>query len=50
MLGEALEQTGDKAGACEAYGVVLDRWDHAKPRSVTVDKARARVKALGCGG
>jgi serine/threonine-protein kinase len=49
-LGEALEATRDKAGACEAYGKVLARWGHAKPRSVTADKARARSKALGCGG
>jgi hypothetical protein len=49
MLGEALEQTGDKSGACEAYGVVLDRWKNPKPRSVTVEKARERVKTLACG-
>ncbi len=48
MLGEALEATGDKAGACQAYGVVLDRWKNAKPHSVTLDKARTRSKALGC--
>ncbi len=48
LLGEALEQTGDKAGACDAYAEVLKRWGHAKPRSVTADKARAHSKALGC--
>jgi hypothetical protein len=48
MLGEALEQTGDKGGACEAYGVVLDRWKNPKPRSVTVEKAKERVKVLAC--
>jgi serine/threonine-protein kinase len=47
-LGEALEQKGDKPGACEAYAEVLKHWGHAKPRSVTADKARARSKALGC--
>ena len=48
-LGQALEQTGDRAGACAAYAVVADRWRGAKPRSVTLEKARARVAALGCG-
>jgi len=47
-LGRALEQTGDRAGACDAYGRVLARWGHASPRSVTADEARARVKAIGC--
>jgi len=48
-LGEALEQKGDRAGACEAVADVLAHWGHAKPRSVTADMARARSKALGCG-
>jgi eukaryotic-like serine/threonine-protein kinase len=47
-VGRALESKGDHAGACEAYGKVLARWGHAKPRSVTADKARERAKALGC--
>lgn len=47
-LGQALEATGDKPGACGAYKVVLDRWGNAKPRSVTADKAKERVKALSC--
>jgi serine/threonine-protein kinase len=47
-LGRALEQRGDRPGACEAYGKVLDRWGRARPRSVTADAARARRKALGC--
>ncbi len=46
-LGEALEQKGDKAGACDAYAEVLKHWGHAKPRTVTADKARAQSKALG---
>jgi eukaryotic-like serine/threonine-protein kinase len=46
-LGIALEPT-DKAGACAAYKLVLDRWGHAKPRSVTADRARDRARALGC--
>jgi serine/threonine-protein kinase len=47
-LGTALEAKGDRPGACDAYRVVLDRWGKAKPRSVTADKARARVAALSC--
>jgi eukaryotic-like serine/threonine-protein kinase len=47
-LGVALEARSDRAGACQAYGVVLARWGHAKPRSVTADDARARARALGC--
>jgi len=47
-LGTALEQQGDTAGACKAYRAVLDRWGHARPRSLTADRARARSTALGC--
>jgi eukaryotic-like serine/threonine-protein kinase len=47
-LGQALEQQGDKPGACAAYAKVLTRWGHAKPRSVTAEKVRERTKALGC--
>ncbi|HEY8086944.1 MAG TPA: protein kinase [Polyangiaceae bacterium] len=45
-LGLALEHTGDRAGAREAYGAVLQRWGSARPRSVTGDTVRARLKAL----
>jgi eukaryotic-like serine/threonine-protein kinase len=48
-LGQALEQKGDKAGACTAYRVVDERWGQARPRSVTAERAREREKALGCG-
>jgi hypothetical protein len=48
LLGQALEQTGDTAGACAAYAVVMDRWKNAKPRSVTLEKARERSRALAC--
>jgi serine/threonine-protein kinase len=48
-LGQALEATGDTAGACTAYGVVLARWGSAKPPSVSADIARARSRALPCG-
>jgi serine/threonine-protein kinase len=47
-LGEAREAMGDRVGACESYRRVLERWGHAKPRSVTADEARAHAKALGC--
>jgi hypothetical protein len=48
LLGQALEQTGDHAGACAAYAVVLDRWKNAKPRSVTLEEAKERSRALAC--
>jgi serine/threonine-protein kinase len=47
-LGQALEAKGDKAGACGAYAVILDRWKKAKPRSVTLERAAERARALGC--
>ncbi|WP_394843653.1 protein kinase [Pendulispora brunnea] len=47
-LGQAKEYTGDVAGACNAYGVVLQRWGNAKPRSVTAENAKKRAHALGC--
>lgn len=47
-LGQARELKGDKSGACAAYKAVLDRWGHAKPKSVTADEARARARLLGC--
>ncbi len=46
-LGEARERTGDKAGAREAYGEVVRRWGDAKPRSVSAEKAKGRLKVLG---
>jgi hypothetical protein len=47
-LGTALEAKGDRPGACGAYKVVVDRWGHAKPRSVTAERARARTVAIAC--
>jgi serine/threonine-protein kinase len=47
-LGQAREAKHDVAGACAAYGAVIDRWGNARPRSVTADEARARQRALGC--
>jgi serine/threonine-protein kinase len=45
-LGRARELTGDKHGACEAYGVVVSRW--GKSRSVTARAAADRRRALEC--
>ncbi|MFI5298912.1 MAG: protein kinase [Polyangiales bacterium] len=47
-LGRAREAKGDGKGACEAYRVVLERWGHARPRSISADEARGRTNALGC--
>jgi serine/threonine-protein kinase len=47
-LGLVLEAKGDRAGACQAFRVIEDRWRVATPRSVTLDKARERSQALGC--
>jgi serine/threonine-protein kinase len=49
FLGLAREASGDRAGACTAYRVVADRWGAAKPKSVTAQKALARIAALHCG-
>jgi serine/threonine-protein kinase len=48
VLGAAYEATGDSKGACAAYGVVTHRWKDAKPRSLTLEKAKARRDALHC--
>jgi tetratricopeptide (TPR) repeat protein len=48
LLGEALELTGDTAGACVPYARVIAQWKNAKPRSVSLEKAQERSKALGC--
>jgi tetratricopeptide (TPR) repeat protein len=47
-LGHAYEEQQQDEQACHEYQVVLDRWGAAKPRSVTVDDARARMAALHC--
>ncbi len=48
LLGQALEQTDNTAGACAAYAVVLDLWKNATPRSVTLETARERTRLLRC--
>ncbi|WP_394845478.1 protein kinase [Pendulispora brunnea] len=47
-MGEAKERLGDKEGACNEYGIVLERWGQAKPHSTTATAARKRSDALGC--
>ena len=47
-LGTALEATGNRDGACHAYQVVIDRWGHASPRSISAERARVRTAALAC--
>jgi serine/threonine-protein kinase len=48
QLGQALEATGDRAGACAAFHAVLDRWAEAHPPSATATVARTRAGAMGC--
>jgi serine/threonine-protein kinase len=47
-LGQAREATGQRDGACAAYRAVLDRWGEARPRSLTAERARERMRTLGC--
>ncbi len=42
------EQTGDTNGACDAYRAVVAQWGDAKPRSVTAERAKDRLRALAC--
>jgi serine/threonine protein kinase/tetratricopeptide (TPR) repeat protein len=46
FLGMALENKGDLEGAKKAYQVVVDRWGNAKPKSVTAEAAKKRLKVL----
>jgi serine/threonine-protein kinase len=48
LLGMALEQVPDRDEACAEYGGIVARWGGAKGRSVTVERARARSKEIGC--
>jgi tetratricopeptide (TPR) repeat protein len=47
-LGEALEATGDRAGACAAYARVVERWGKHGRRSQTLARSRQRMAALRC--
>jgi hypothetical protein len=47
-LGHALEQSGDRAGACTQYDSVLSVWGAAVPTSVSATDARKRERSLSC--
>ncbi len=49
-LGRAAEQQGDLALARQAYGKVVAVWGAAKPKSVTAERAKARLAALAKAG
>jgi tetratricopeptide (TPR) repeat protein len=49
LLGETKEQSGDRLGACAAYGQIVRRWANARPTSATAEEARGRALALRCG-
>ena len=48
QLGQALEQKREPRRACDAYRDVVARWGNAKPRSISAERARARMSAIGC--
>jgi serine/threonine-protein kinase len=48
LLGQVREAQKDTNGACEAYARVVAKWGHAKPKSITADQARDRMRALRC--
>ena len=47
-LGQALEAQADLNSACAEYAAVERDWRDAKPRSVTLEMARARSAAIHC--
>jgi serine/threonine-protein kinase len=47
-LAQALERSGDVAGACAEYGFVVRAWGAATPRSISARDARERSRALAC--
>ena len=48
MLGKALASKGDVVGACTAFRSVVTRWPNPKPRSLSVEEARAHLAKLAC--
>jgi tetratricopeptide (TPR) repeat protein len=48
LLARGYEESHDVPGACAAYARVLSTWPDPRPRSVSVETARARSKRLGC--
>ena len=47
-LGLAQEATGDTKAACASYAQLITRWRDARPRSLTLEQARAHSDALHC--
>jgi tetratricopeptide (TPR) repeat protein len=47
-LGRAYELKGDTDKACATYRSIFTRWTASRPRCVTAEKAKARLKALHC--
>jgi hypothetical protein len=47
-LAQALEQKNDVEGACKEYDRIVAQWGHARPRSLTAERAKARLTALHC--
>jgi hypothetical protein len=50
LLGRVQEEQHDTAAACRSYADVMRTWPHPVPRSVSVERARARAKKLACPG
>ena len=48
VLGEALASLGRHDEACSALGVVQARWGHARPRSITAERASTLARQLSC--
>lgn len=48
--GQAKEQLGETAGACEAYDKLVRRWGSPKTKSISAAEAHKRIKVLGCTG
>jgi hypothetical protein len=46
-LGAAREATGDKSGACAAYGELVRRWKTA-PQARSLRDAKGKLASLGC--
>lgn len=47
LLAQLLEESGDRAGAVAEYRAVAEAWGQARPRSITAERARERLRALG---
>jgi len=47
-LGQALEATGARQEACDAYAIVVSRWSNPRVHLTTGVRAAERFQALGC--